>query len=61
VNKNPADAFDALKGFAGAWPVLNASNKAEKSVVYVLLAGILLTTLSKFEYIKESGEEGEGY
>ena len=29
VDKNPAAAFDALKGSAGALTVLNAPNKAE--------------------------------
>jgi len=54
VNNNPAVAFDALKNFAGAWTALNAPNKAEKSVIQVSSAGILLTTLTKFEYIEKS-------
>ena len=33
VNNNPAAAFDALKGSAGAKAVLNAPNKAEKRLL----------------------------
>ena len=47
VNNNPASAFDALKGSAGARAVINAPNKAERSVIQVLSAGILLTMLPK--------------